>query len=550
MATPNEKLAASLARLRQLQNDGKRVFQSKALGRVHRERLIKNGFLQEVIRGWLISTGPDVEDGDTTPWYSSFWEFCSRYCDARFGPNWNLSPEQSLMLHAENNAIPTQVIVYAEKGTSNTRGLLFGTSIYDLKQKKKQRPPPTDLTVKDGLRLYTPEASLLKVPEHFFQRMPIEAQVVLASIRDTSGVLARLLDGGHSTVASRLAGAFRRSGRADVANDILKTMKGVGYNVREVDPFSPQQKLSILSAGTTPVVGRIKALWDTARSRAAQVAPKVPGLPADKGQYLSFVDEIYKRDAYHSLSIEGYTVSDDLIERVRVGNWDPDKNRNDRESLNALAARGYWEAFQLVRGSVAKLLDGAPPGPLIRDAHREWLRALFQPAVAIGHMRAAALAGYRNQPIYIRGSRHVPPRWESVFDAMTTLMDLLDREAHPFVRAVLGHWLLGYIHPYFDGNGRIARFLTNAMLASGGYPWTVIRVEDRAAYMGALESASVGGDVGPFATFIADRIFGTMAQTVQAAAEPVRLEAPRKRARAQAPKPRGRSKKRAATSAG
>ena len=35
-------------------------------------------------------------------------------------------------------------------------------------------------------------------------------------------------------------------------------------------------------------------------------------------------------------------------------------------------------------------------------------------------------------------------------------------------RAVLGHWLFGYIHPYPDGNGRVARFLTNALLASGG----------------------------------------------------------------------------------
>lgn len=38
---------------------------------------------------------------------------------------------------------------------------------------------------------------------------------------------------------------------------------------------------------------------------------------------------------------------------------------------------------------------------------------------------------------------------------------------------------MGYVHPYPDGNGRMARFLMNAMLAAGSYPWTVVRVEDR-----------------------------------------------------------------------
>jgi hypothetical protein len=52
----------------------------------------------------------------------------------------------------------------------------------------------------------------------------------------------------------------------------------------------------------------------------------------------------------------------------------------------------------------------------------------------------------------------------------------------------------------------MARFVMNAMLASGGYPWTVIRVEDRAPYLAALESASVGMDIRPFAGFVAQRV--------------------------------------------
>jgi Fic family protein len=70
--------------------------------------------------------------------------------------------------------------------------------------------------------------------------------------------------------------------------------------------------------------------------------------------------------------------------------------------------------------------------------------------------------------------------------------------------------MFGYIHPYPDGNGRMARFVMNAILASGGYPWTVIRVEDRVAYLEALESASVGGDIRPFAEFVAERVQGSM----------------------------------------
>ena len=58
-------------------------------------------------------------------------------------------------------------------------------------------------------------------------------------------------------------------------------------------------------------------------------------------------------------------------------------------------------------------------------------------------------------------------------------------------------------HPYPDGNGRIGRFILNALLASGGYPWTVIRVEHRKAYMDALEKASARHDIADFARFVA-----------------------------------------------
>ena len=134
--------------------------------------------------------------------------------------------------------------------------------------------------------------------------------------------------------------------------------------------------------------------------------------------------------------------------------------------------------------------------------HGTWYRETFGPSVTAGLLKPADLAGYRNGQVYIRRSMHVPLNREAVRDAMPAFFDLLREEKEPAVRVVLGHFVFVYIHPYMDGNGRMGRFLMNLMMASGGYPWTVIPVGDRKIYMEALEKASVGEDIVPFADFL------------------------------------------------
>ena len=111
MASPHEKLAESLVVLRALQDRGIVAVRSGDLTRTHQERLVKNGFLQEVIKGWYIPARPDEAQGESTTWYASFWDFCAAYLQTRFGTNWSLSPEQSLLLHAGNMTIPRQLLV-------------------------------------------------------------------------------------------------------------------------------------------------------------------------------------------------------------------------------------------------------------------------------------------------------------------------------------------------------------------------------------------------------------------------------------------------------
>ena len=131
---------------------------------------------------------------------------------------------------------------------------------------------------------------------------------------------------------------------------------------------------------------------------------------------------------------------------------------------------------------------------------------MFGPSVTAGILKPVDLADYRSGPVYIRQSMHVPPRSEAVRELMPVFFELLRDEREASVRVVLGHFFFVNIHPFLDGNGRMGRFLMNAMLASGGYPWTVIPLAERTRYMNALEAASVSRDIRPVSELLAELV--------------------------------------------
>lgn len=115
------------------------------------------------------------------------------------------------------------------------------------------------------------------------------------------------------------------------------------------------------------------------------------------------------------------------------------------------------------------------------------------------------VGNYRNSQVYIEGSDYLPP---PAFEVPTLMKDLLQwlkknpDELRPIEIAAVFHYKFVSIHPFDDGNGRVARLVMNLLLIKHGYPFSLIRNYDRRRYYDTLRKAD-RGDLKPFVNFIA-----------------------------------------------
>jgi hypothetical protein len=503
-STDSLKLSEALKNLKKLQDKHHGVIESKDLADSQRALLLKTGFIRSVMKGWYICSNPSDHDGDSTAWYANYWAFLSGYLTKRFGKRYCLNAEASLLLHSGSTAIPKQITIVSKGGGTSIVKLPFDTSLVIYQDEKRVSKTRTEI---QGLQVLPIAEALCMVGPQFFISHPMEAEIGLALVRDPSELLATLLMGNClPTAAARLAGALSFANRKDDGERIIKALGKAGHTLQPKNPFELSEPTISQSREKSPYVLRIRSMWAKWRQDVIQNFPKAPGIPKSPAAYLKQIQERYVADAYNSLSIEGYQVTDELIERIAKGGWDPEASEEDKKSKDALAARGYFLAFNEVKESIKLILAKSNSGDVVRKSHHDWYAAMFNPAVLAGILQRHQLAGYRTGPVFIRNSLHTPLPREALLDSMETLFDLLINEPEASVRVVLGHHIFVFIHPYFDGNGRIGRFLMNALLASGGYPWTVVRVSERKRYMSALEKASVEGDIKPLTKFLAQEM--------------------------------------------
>jgi hypothetical protein len=498
---PQQDLADALKRVHTIAPS--HIVQARHLSRDDRAILKRRGFLTEIIRGWYALTTPSAQPGDTTFWHLHFWAFAAAYLKFRHGDRYCVSPEQSLDLWTEGSQTPKQLIVLTERGGVLSLKLPNNTSIL-LYPKKKGLPASRE--TKQGVQVMSLAEALTKVAPTYFTRSATNAELGLRMVRVEELSRALLSGDVNLTAMGRMIGGLRHLGFEEAAQRLDADLTAAGFSPKPHNPFEEPARLPEGILLQTPYAGRIEAMWGRMREEVLAVFPPPPKVLPDPTRYLQRVNEIYTQDAYHSLSIEGYQVTAELIQKIADGAWNPEADPTDQAQVNAMAAKGYYEAFQQVLKSLDLILQGESPGKVFARDLQSWYRALFSPSVSAHILPTSALAGYRDRRIFIKGSYHVPPAIHAVPYLMDALFEVLTNEESPAVRAVLGHFIFVFIHPYSDGNGRIGRFLMNTMLASGGYDWTVIRVERRKQYMEALERASVDNQIEAFAQFVVEEM--------------------------------------------
>jgi Fic family protein len=110
---------------------------------------------------------------------------------------------------------------------------------------------------------------------------------------------------------------------------------------------------------------------------------------------------------------------------------------------------------------------------------------------------------YRAQNVRVVGRKKSPPDFSKIPKLMDELLKrVADMDDDSIVVASFLHHGLVDIHPFSDGNGRVARLIMNLHLMKHGYPPTVLRKEHRGKYYDYLAKAD-DGDLNPFVNFIA-----------------------------------------------
>ncbi len=226
---------------------------------------------------------------------------------------------------------------------------------------------------------------------------------------------------------------------------------------------------------------------------------------------------------YHSNAIEGNKLTQGETEMFLMeGLTAKGKPLKDHMDLRGHSnAVNYLLAF--VRGSEQPLTEAE-----VRKLHEVLLVEAYQvPAITPDGLpveKTIALGEYKKEPNHVRTPTGEVHYYATPLETPAKMQELVawQREEfakhrlHPVEIAARFHHQFTEIHPFDDGNGRMARLLMNLLLMQNGYPPVVIRLQERDDYLLALRQAD-SGQKEEFLSFISEKVADSLALYLRAA---------------------------------
>ena len=212
---------------------------------------------------------------------------------------------------------------------------------------------------------------------------------------------------------------------------------------------------------------------------------------------------------YHSNAIEGNSLTlGETRSLILHGLTAHGKTMRDH-----LDIEGHDEAVKAMEDAVKQ--NESLNEVFVRNLHRVLLKKPYEiDAITPDGQptkRLVTIGQYKTQPNNVKTSTgeiyyYTPP--DQVKPAMSDLIDWYRRVEnegeHPVVIAATIHYRFVRIHPFDDGNGRMARLLMNMILIKHGYTVAIIPIQERNRYIESLERADKSEDLAEFIDYVAD----------------------------------------------
>lgn len=208
--------------------------------------------------------------------------------------------------------------------------------------------------------------------------------------------------------------------------------------------------------------------------------------PLPKGAVKRILEDIRLRHTYHSDAIEGNTLTLQetklvLEEGITIGG---------KPLKDHIEARNDAEAFDIMMELVNSKKEISQE--IIQKIHEFITKGILKNP-----------GQYRTENVTITGVKIRPPSFLKIVRLIDEYIQNIQKlKLQTIKKAAYIHHEFVRIHPFLDGNGRVARLLTNFYLMKQGYPPIVIQKEDRKNYYKSLNKAD-HGNLSDFATFIA-----------------------------------------------